>query len=367
MAAFLSIWVLCAGAGGDVVVRMTDGSVLRGSLDPEGGGCRIRTEAGERFVPPEDIVWTARETDLLREARELVEGAGAGHAGATRHAQASLWCADMGLEEEAYRLLDRAVALDAGAPAVARTVGRMARKVAEEAQRAENPAERILRSVPSAGARRLVAEEAVALLDPGELLPVLYRSLVSPRTPTRQVASSLIGQRFPGEALKRLATVAIVDTDETVRANAVDSLKRAEGGRSCAALAPQLLAAPTPVHRRRAVAALERIGAPAAVPPLAEALRRIEAQAQAAGGPRGYVSFTTQTSYVRDFDVEVAQAAAIADPQIGVLTEGAVLDARVLSVRSERVAILGALSRIVGSDLGESPEAWESWYRARAR
>jgi type II/III secretion system protein len=43
---------------------------------------------------------------------------------------------------------------------------------------------------------------------------------------------------------------------------------------------------------------------------------------------RAYVSVINQQAYIQDFDVEVAQFQAVADPQINVLTEGIVLDVR---------------------------------------
>jgi type II secretory pathway component GspD/PulD (secretin) len=43
---------------------------------------------------------------------------------------------------------------------------------------------------------------------------------------------------------------------------------------------------------------------------------------------RAFVSVINQRAYIQDFDVEVAQFQAVADPQINVLTEGVVLDVR---------------------------------------
>jgi type II secretory pathway component GspD/PulD (secretin) len=43
---------------------------------------------------------------------------------------------------------------------------------------------------------------------------------------------------------------------------------------------------------------------------------------------RAYVSVINQQAYIQDFDVEVAQLEAVADPQINILTEGVVLDVR---------------------------------------
>jgi len=43
---------------------------------------------------------------------------------------------------------------------------------------------------------------------------------------------------------------------------------------------------------------------------------------------RAYVTVINQRAYIQDFDVEVAQFQAVADPQINVLNEGVVLDVR---------------------------------------
>jgi len=43
---------------------------------------------------------------------------------------------------------------------------------------------------------------------------------------------------------------------------------------------------------------------------------------------RAYVTVINQRAYIQDFDVEVAQFQAVADPQVNVLTEGVVLDVR---------------------------------------
>ena len=43
---------------------------------------------------------------------------------------------------------------------------------------------------------------------------------------------------------------------------------------------------------------------------------------------RANVTMVQQISYVKDFDVEVAQAAFIADPQVGILQDGIVLDVK---------------------------------------
>lgn len=55
---------------------------------------------------------------------------------------------------------------------------------------------------------------------------------------------------------------------------------------------------------------------------------------------RGHVAVINQTSYVRDFDVEVAQAAFIADPKIDVIQDGIVLDVQPVILNDRKYIIL---------------------------
>src|SRR5262249_18773918 len=71
------------------------------------------------------------------------------------------------------------------------------------------------------------------------------------------------------------------------------------------------------------------------------AVRWIVKRLESHGGvsPRGYFSQIEQISYIRDFDVEVAQTSSIADPQIGGIQEGVVQDAHVLDVDIEQTIV----------------------------
>ncbi len=78
--------------------------------------------------------------------------------------------------------------------------------------------------------------------------------------------------------------------------------------------------------------------------------------------PGSYAFFGRQISVVMDFDVEVALGAAIADPQVAVLTEGAVLAVRVLGA-SVTTAVRGALQQLTGADPGPGAEEWRAWMK----
>jgi hypothetical protein len=78
---------------------------------------------------------------------------------------------------------------------------------------------------------------------------------------------------------------------------------------------------------------------------------------------------TTMRSYIRDFDVEIAQAAAVANPIIDTTREGVVLDVAVAAVITQRVeteaAYRRALVRLTGSDPGGDPARWAAWLAQR--
>ena len=95
------------------------------------------------------------------------------------------------------------------------------------------------------------------------------------------------------------------------------------------------------------------------------------ANLQGGGGgraPAANIFVGSQMAFVQDFDVEVANGAAVADPQVNVLTEGSVLDVRVqgISVHSTRVEcqrLRGALGRLTGARPGDTNTAWLDWWQ----
>ncbi|MEK7866099.1 MAG: hypothetical protein AAB434_05405, partial [Planctomycetota bacterium] len=79
------------------------------------------------------------------------------------------------------------------------------------------------------------------------------------------------------------------------------------------------------------------------------------------------IFFATQTAYVRDFDIEIAQAAVIADPIPGTVASGVVLDTTVLRIQEkmiviERRVIGDALGKLTGEDFGDDAKAWARWW-----
>ncbi|MHC4549775.1 MAG: HEAT repeat domain-containing protein [Planctomycetota bacterium] len=164
------------------------------------------------------------------------------------------------------------------------------------------------------------------------------------------------------EALPALYKRAIFDTEEAIRDAAVAAIKAtdAEGKPG-----PFVRALNSPFDRVRiaAVKALGNLGDRRAVGPLVARYQVVGGSGQSV-----YISQMNQISFIQDFDVEVAQTSFIADPVIGVIQDGIVLNYRALSHSGyldvyEGGAYAEALSQLTDKDLGNDAKAWLEWYR----
>ncbi len=82
---------------------------------------------------------------------------------------------------------------------------------------------------------------------------------------------------------------------------------------------------------------------------------------------RNFVSFLNQVSYVRDFDVEIAQASNIANPDVATISEGVVFDVKVLDASFTKTWIepilVKSFNDLVGTHLKSGREVL-AWYEA---
>lgn len=171
-----------------------------------------------------------------------------------------------------------------------------------------------------------------------------------------------------GDALARPALLrrAIDDPAEAVRHGAVDALGMLDAPGTIPWLGRALWSRHVNV-RVRAAEALGRLGNEQGIPYV------IARWAKRSGDfTRVYFAQVDQTAYVQDFDVEIASTSFIADPIVGVLQEGVVLDVHVLATEQtsstiERVPYRETLRRLTGRDLGADVAAWRRWWRGRTR
>jgi hypothetical protein len=223
-------------------------------------------------------------------------------------------------------------------------------------------------AVRGLAARELAIAELGRVTDRETLGAELAQELGHSSPHRRSFAAQAIGRLLPGERLKALCTHAVLDRSTEVRHHASRALG-ASG--SAAVLAPLVRALGSERGRVRlqAAEALGQVGLAAGVEPLMGALAAAARRGTGAGRvPHAHIFIGSQVSYVQDFDVEVALAAAVADPQINILIEGAVLDVGVISVSEVSFAthsrvIRASLERLTGERPGRTTRAWEEWWR----
>ena len=254
---------------------------------------------------------------------------------------------------------------------------------AETAARAKAPG-------PLAGADKTLAEVlrlaagpdavvATAARERWTVAPVAARvatatALLRDRSvPVRALACAELALSGDEASLRPLLTSALSDPDPKVRDAAVTAAA-SFGNDDTAVPFVKALASPHPGLVASAAHALATLGDPRAIVYL---VKRISGHGES---PRAVVEFLTKTSYVRDYDVEIAQAANIANPQVGIVMDGIVLDVKVLDLAMERTVIepvlVDAFNALAGASAtdakgvlawaGEHPEAMKGFPPAPA-
>ena len=169
-------------------------------------------------------------------------------------------------------------------------------------------------------------------------------------------------------AVQVLLERSVLDGSDEVRQASARALKDL-GEPAVTAPLVRALGSSSSAVRANAAEALGIVAQPAAAPALVSALA-----ATAAGDtyrpPARHIFVGRQIAYVQDYDVEAFANAVAADPNINVLTEGVVLDVRVLSVKQElarsheRAMLRGALGNLTGQDFRYDAGKWGAWLAA---
>jgi len=182
-------------------------------------------------------------------------------------------------------------------------------------------------------------------------------------SPARRLAALAAIDHRPGDDNRGFVLrTAVVDRTKSVRKDVLDIVRPALRDGDVDYLASGL-GHSMPKVRIRTAEALGNLGHKQAIGLLVKA-GPVAAAGLADGTgatTRAHVAFLRQTTYVRDFDVEVASAAFIADPKVDVIHQGSVLDATVMGVsvvRTIRRSYQRALKQLSGRDPGKDVTKW---------
>jgi len=393
VACALLICTLLPGRASADVLTTSEGLVLEGRVEKlENGWYRVHTTDGAVEFAPKAVASVTMGATPCADLRKEVAAADAKDAVALY--RLALRAEEAGAEELAQELLTGVLALEPDHPAARRALGY--ERVGDE-WIASDVAQRKKGLVLFRGRWMLPAEvEAIsdkpATLDAAEDVAR---------------ARGLIGSLATGAApLQRAARVALARTEERILLDALlgtlydaDPKVRIASARYLAELGDESALRALIFSgardkdagvRREAVLAAQSFGHDDTALPYVRALGsenlRLAANAaealallgdeRAAGyivkrlrshgsSTRNYVSFLSQVSYVRDYDVEIAQASNIANPNIGVISEGVVLDVKVLDASFTKTWVeplfVKAFNELAGTNLGSAREVL-AWY-----
>jgi hypothetical protein len=353
-------------------LRLADGRVLVGTVREDGDKLRIRTRDGETVVVDRSQVLRIRSDVELQQELDRLDAVG----GSAPHAQIEVarLARRYGLEESMWRHLDRAVeAVEPGTSLARRLdlfLGGLGPDLVPE-HRLRADAERKVRALvdrardESSPARTAALVAVLAgLQDDGIDEQLRLRARTALRAPQRIVALRALAKRSADQH-PFVWRAAIVDSDAAVRRASME-MARASGDTANVVdyLAPGLIQ-PHAVFQTRTAEALTALGDRAAILPLVAAGQIAAVATPAAGATRAHVAFIDQQAYVRDFDVEIASGAFIADPKIDAVQSGVVLDVTVASVTHSPARTVGAfrqaLATLAGDDPGAEPKTWNAW------
>jgi hypothetical protein len=214
----------------------------------------------------------------------------------------------------------------------------------------------------SRGALRDAAAQRIAKADHDQRLEATTALVVDRDANVRRWAVRELASIGDQSALRALVAVSVRDRAPEVREAAV----KAAASFGVDEIAIPLVRALGSEHDgivANAAQALAVLGDRRAVGYL---IRRTEGHGSS---PSAYISQIQQTSYIQDFDVEVAQTSFIADPIVGTIQEGAigavtVLDAMIQKTTVTRI-LLDAASALAGVKFASAGDA-KAWYNANA-
>lgn len=361
------------------LLTLTSGLVLRGEARAVEGGWELVQATGTRHLPAGAVVAVAEADAVERDWHDRRRALR--RAPAAERVPLAAWALEVGLYGQALEELDRILDEAPDEPGALALLTRPDLPVRVPAL--EPPGAAGVPALLDYAARCPASLQELVVARLAELPLVEQRGLperladelVHAESNRRRFAALALRRLYPGLSLRALTRATLVDPAEPVRVQAALALGDS-GDEAVVDPLARLLESDSATLRTRAAAALGLTGQLAAVEPLA---LRLAAARPSAGGsplaPRGTIFVGRQISFVQGFEAEIASNAAIGDPLIGVVQEGATLDAKVfgssggggVSFATESRALRHALARLTGAEVADTNAAWKAWWRDAGR
>ncbi len=368
-----ALFAISTPARADEVV-LQDGRTVYGSTEARGNTLVISTRDGEVSVPRTEVVRVRKAADLKADLVGLASRCGKLSAFSCLHLAHT--ARDWGLAEDMWGYLDHAFT-QGEMPADVHTrmhefLTTLEPELLSVRWRKSTPATKAREILFSLSNKASPAREAAAARVLASLTGVdaelRTRARGLNRANQRAAANEALWLRPEIEANRNFVLrTAIFDDAPEVRGKAIALAAASGAAQPAVEYLSNWLVHKHPKASMRAADALGALGEPAAVGALVKAAPFAAAGSE--GGVRAHAAFLTQQAYIKDFDVEVAQSAFIADPKVDALTYGSVLDVRIGAVVTQRIEIIAsfrrAITKLEGADPGDDVAKWEAWLAAR--
>jgi len=374
---FASFAVLGSSLTADEI-RLRDGRVLVGDVEVlADGGYLVHTLNGDVTVRFDEVLSRRTDGELRKELLRLARTRGRS---TFDQLQLAVTARRYGLEKDMWRYLDKAIAEAPEDGAIRRRLfdllGDLEPELVPLELRQGKAGERLAHLLNQVrggvgDARRAAILELLVHTEgaDGFLRDAVGRGLLSDQ---RQIALEAL-QRRPAKGNREFVWRAAVLSNDRKARDLAAGLVRADGrpAEAIRYLTPGLFS-DRPEIRIRTAEAFANLEHADAVPVLVMAgplAGTPKALADGRPGVRAHMSQLQHRSYIRDFEVEIAQAAAVANPVVDAVSSGVVLDATVAAVVAQQVQIATsyrrALNDLVGADPGANPNDWLDWLAKR--
>lgn len=357
------------------ILELSNGQKIRVVSRKNGDRWEYKSRDEWKSVDAALVVRATNEADVLKEWHQ--RSAACDRREMHQSIELARFAFDRGLVAEGLAVADACLAIDPDHPQVRKLLDRSdlmsvpsLRVPPTDLDAAKGALYRFGASMPPA-ARELAVRELAGVGHDDALRAELARELSSNISARRSFAALALRRIFPGSEVKPMIVHAVTDPSADVRRSASLALRAVDEPGVIVPIVRVLSASQSAPLRANAAEALGIMRYAAAVEPL---MLRLIAAGSASGDQRlahSTIFVGRQIAYVQDFDVEIAQASAIADPNINTLQEGMSLEAAVqgvqeVSVTVEVATIRTALGRITGAAVGNSSKDWIRWWNENA-
>ncbi len=353
-----------------MLLHLNSGLVYRGKArEKTGGSWEIQQRGDWVSIPGAMVIRAKLEKDVLAQSRKLERQSRKDH---LRRAAYGDWLLQEGLYVEGLQAIDAILRKEPDHEQACAVLERRDPPVGlPRSEQLDASHLDALLSVCAQGSPAIqeIAAQRLKMADEIDGLEKrLLAELHSKTTNRRTFATLGLRRVFPGRHVRPLLSRAVLDVSGDVRTGAALALREV-GDPAVAVPAIRALGSKQGTVRKNAAVALGTMNYKAAVAPLMSHLTSLKKQsATNNGAPRSHIYIGRQFAYVQDFDVEVAQSSAIADPVINVLTEGIVLEAAAIgihetSIATERSAVRRSLAGLTGAEPGNTTASWERWWK----